>query len=306
MLNKIAILGAGFIGLNLVNSFLRSGHDVKVLDRGEQPADLTHPQLKWIKGEVGDEVCLSSALQDVDVVFYLVSSTVPGDNVDVSKELFVNVGQLLKSLELCDSFGVKRFIFFSSSSVYGTQTIVPTAEASVPLPISAHGIQKLTMEYYINLFSRQSKVECKIVRLSNPFGPGQNIYGRQGFISIVIGHLKDGSPVNIRGTGLDVRDYIYIDDVVESCHKLITSESRSIVFNIGCGQGASLNDVIVAFESLLGRSLNVNHIECRASDIPISILDVTKAKNELEFSPKTSLIEGIKTFLKHHELYSDE
>ena len=302
MTKRIAILGAGFIGINLVEYFLEKGCQVNVLDRGEKPNSLTHPHLNWLKGDISDKEPLSRLLGMSDVVFYLVSSTVPGDDVDVSKELFVNVSQLLQVLELCEIQKVKQFLFFSSSSVYGAQKYFPISESAVPFPISAHGIQKLTMEYYIGLFSRRSDVDCKIVRLSNPYGPGQNVFGRQGFISIVIGHLIQGTPINIRGTGDDVRDYIYIKDVAEACYQLVETKSDHLIFNLGCGVGHSLNQVVRVFERLLGCSLEVAHTACRESDIPTSILSIKKINENYSFIPQTSLIEGIKTFLRHHEL----
>lgn len=302
---RIAILGAGFIGLNLVEAFLRKGYAVNVLDRGEKPDHLAHSGLYWLQGNVGDRGLVTELLSKSDIVFYLVSSTVPGDDVDVSQELFLNVSQLLQVLDLCELHRVKRFIFFSSSSVYGAQTVVPISESCVPLPISAHGVQKLTMEYYIGLFARRSDTDCKIVRLSNPFGPGQNIQGRQGFISIVIGHLKQASSVNIRGSGDDVRDYIYIDDVVDACQLLMTSESKQLVFNIGCGLGYSLNDVIGIFEQQLGYTVPVVHTECRESDIPVSVLDISKINSEFEFKPGVSFASGIKKFLIYHNVLPD-
>lgn len=294
---RVSILGAGFIGLNLAQGLLRLGYEVSVVDRGAKPARLCDPALCWFQCDISDREHVSKALSKSDIVFYLISSTVPGDKVDVSKELFCNVSQLLEVLDLCGQYKIKKFIFFSSSSVYGQQTVIPIDELAVPQPISAHGVQKLTMEYYIRLFSKSSDIDCKIVRLSNPFGPGQDIYGRQGFISIVIGHLKDSSVVKVRGSGNDVRDYIYIDDVVDACVQLIRIESQQLVFNIGFGLGHSLNDVVGIFEARLGYPLSVAHIECRESDIPVSVLDISKVKAVFNIKPKTSLAAGIKKFL---------
>lgn len=303
---KIAILGAGFIGLNLTKTFLKLGYNVSVLNRSAPSQGFSHPNLVWVQGDVGCKSDIDSVLAGADVVFYLVSSTVPGDDVDVSKELFLNVSQLLQVLEQCEYHKIQKFIFFSSSSVYGAQLQFPISESSVPLPISAHGIQKLTMEYYIGLFSRRSTVDCKILRLSNPFGPGQNIHGRQGFISIVIGHLKSGTPVSIRGTGEDVRDYIYIDDVVDACANLVITESSELVFNMGCGEGYTLNQVLEIFEEQLGYPVPVEHIACRESDIPVSVLDTSKMQSEFGCIDTSSLAAGINQFLVHHSLVVGE
>jgi len=299
---KVTILGAGFIGINLAKGFLKSGYQVDILDRGEKPGDLNHDNLTWVQGNVGNKCDVEQVIENSFSVFYLVSSTVPGDKVDVSKELFSNVSQLLQVMDLCDIHNVDRFIFFSSSSVYGVKKECPINENVCPDPISTHGIQKLTMEYYISLFARQSNTDCKILRLSNPYGPGQNIHGRQGFISIVIGHLTNNTPVVIRGTGEDVRDYIYIDDVVNACHSILTTDSKEVVFNLGCGSGASLLEVINEFKANLDIPLNIIHQECRAFDIPVSILDVGKTKDIFNFEAATSLKDGLKIFLEHHKL----
>ncbi len=298
---KVSILGAGFIGINLAKGFLKSGYHVDILDRGEKPKELSHENLTWFQGNVDKKSDVEQVLIKSFAVFYLVSSTVPGDKVDVSKELFCNVSQLVQVMDLCEVYNVERFIFLSSSSVYGVQEKCPINENVCPAPISAHGIQKLTMEYYISLFARKSNTKCKIVRLSNPYGPGQNIHGRQGFISIVIGHLTNNTSVIIRGTGEDVRDYIYIDEVVNACHSILTTDTKEVIFNLGCGTGVSLLNVINEFEAILNTPLNIIHQECRASDIPINILDVSKTKEILNFEASVSLTDGINMFLKHHE-----
>ena len=302
---KISILGAGFIGLNLVKRFLQSGHTVSVLDRGTCPNEISHPNLIWHTGSIDEQEVVSAALMHSDCVFYLISSTVPGDDVDVGKELFLNVSQLLQVLELCEKHSVGKFVFFSSSSVYGAQQHFPISEFALPEPISAHGIQKLTMEYYIRLFSRRSETSCVIVRLSNPFGPGQNVYGRQGFISIVIGHIINGTPINIRGTGSDVRDYIYIDDVVDFSEKLLTANSEQLIFNVGSGLGHSLTDVLNVFGGILNRDLPVNYIDCRDSDIPVSVLDITRVSDATQLAPKYNLSRGIEEFLRFHNMIPD-
>ena len=109
-----------------------------------------------------------------------------------------------------------------------------------------------------------------------------------------------GTPVTVRGDGEDVRDYIYIDDVVQVCLSILTTESKEIVFNIGCGSGASLLNVIHEFENNLNTKLNVVHQECRASDIPVSVLGVDKTKELLNFQPSISLADGLRMFLKFH------
>lgn len=255
---KVTVLGAGFIGLNLVKNLLSAGFRVTILDRGDKPEELTSDHLIWVKGFAENKEHLTQAIANSDIVFHLLSSTVPGDKVSVSNELFSGVSQILEVLNLCEDLNVKKFLFMSSSSVYGLQNVVPITEAFSPEPISTHGIQKLTQEHYIRLFSRNNRLDCKILRLSNPYGPGQDVMGRQGFISIVIGKLLTQQPVQIRGDGEAVRDYIHIADVCNGCLELIQNDNHQIVFNIGCGVGYSLNQVCLSWRKFWGGKLIEN------------------------------------------------
>jgi len=148
---KVAVLGAGFIGLNLVRRLAGAGADVAVLDHNEVPAELSG-RVRWVSGEFADPKAVEQVLEGADVAFHLISSTVPGDeHVEVSRELSDNIFATLGFLEVCERLAVPRVVFASSSSVYGQQASVPIAETAVTDPISSHGIQKLAIEKYLLL-----------------------------------------------------------------------------------------------------------------------------------------------------------
>lgn len=301
MTMRITILGAGFIGQNLVRYFLKQGFDVKVLDLIICP-DEFKDKVDWMHGSFTSSQNIEEAVEDTDILFHLISSTVPGDQVDENEEIIINVTQTNNLLRACINEGVKRVVFISSASVYGIQKTTPIPETATTDPISSHGIQKLTIEKYLQFYQHEHGLECKIMRLSNPYGPGQDIYGRQGFIAMTIGRIIKNEPIIIRGNGESIRDYIYIDDVIEACAKMALVDSKETVYNIGSGKGHSLNQVVALIRELLGRSLWVEYKGERLVDIPISIFDINRAKRELGVYPRYSLHEGLGILLKHHGL----
>ena len=301
---KAAVLGAGFIGKSFIQHCVAKGEELSVLDHKACPVEFSG-KLDWLQGEFSDEHSLEQAIRGVDVVYHFISSTVPGDESDDAAELVQNVVQTLMLMKLCVKAGVKRIVFISSASVYGKQDVFPIFEDASTDPISSHGIHKLTIEKYLQLYKFHHGLDCKIMRLSNPFGPGQRVTERQGFIAIAIGKILAGEDIVIRGEGEDIRDYVYIDDVCDALYLLGRCvETDNVLFNIGSGKGYSLNQVVDLIEGILGRSVNVLHVESRSSDIPTSILDINTAQSVLKYENRVSLEEGLRKTLAYHNLLS--
>jgi len=143
------------------------------------------------------------------------------------------------------------------------------------------------------LYKVTHNLDCKIMRLSNPYGPGQNIYGKQGIVAIAIGKCLMNESLEVRGDGSSLRDFIYIEDVMEALNLLSIKQTNEIIFNIGSGIATSINDLIALIKRKTGKSLKINHIISRALDIKSSQLDISKAKEELNFKPKISLEDGL-------------
>jgi UDP-glucose 4-epimerase len=296
-----AILGAGFIGRNFLRRVLGTGGNLYVLDHKECPAEF-EGRLTWIKGDLSDEKAVSAVLQNADVVYHFISSTVPGDVTDEGGELIQNVVQTLGLLKSCVRERVRRVVFVSSASVYGMQDNLPIPETALTNPISSHGIHKLTIEKYLQLYQYQHGLDCKIMRLSNPYGPGQSITGRQGFIAIAIGRILAGEAVMVRGDGSTLRDYIYIDDVSEALHLMGTTQAGESVFNVGSGQGHTLNQIVSMIGELMGEPVRVEYAGSRFVDIPASVLDISKVNAVLGKSAGTSLRDGLARTLRFHGL----
>lgn len=298
--HRVVVLGAGFIGMNFVRHELRYGNTLTVLDHKPVPNDLAG-QLEWLEGDLSVDADIERVLgRGADTVFHLISSTVPGDKVDITSELQHNVFQMLKLLKLCVVKKVRRIVFVSSASAYGLQKNFPIVETAPTNPISAHGIQKLTIEKYLQLFRYEYGLDCKIMRLSNPYGPGQRTTGRQGFIAIAIGRILANEQIIIRGDGEDIRDFIYIDDVSDALHRAATTDSSETIFNVGSGIGYTLNDVLKLMRSITGLPLPVVYENRRVSDIPKSILDTSRARSGLCVRQATPMQDGLVKTLKFH------
>ncbi len=298
-----AVLGAGFIGQNFIRLALNSGNSLRVLDHKDCPKEF-YGKLTWIRGDLSDEDSVRNVLKGVDVVYHFISSTVPGDITDESGELIQNVVQTLYLLKLCVQENVSRIVFISSASVYGAQTVMPILETALTDPISSHGIHKLTIEKYIQLYKYQYGLDCKIIRLSNPYGPGQSITGRQGFIAIAIGKIMEGKPIMLRGDGAVIRDFIYIDDVIRVLHLIGTCQTSESIFNVGSGHGYTLNQIISILGELTGKPIDFAYAESRFVDIPISILDVARGCNILGEISTISLKDGLAKTLAYHGVIS--
>lgn len=302
MAQNIAILGAGFIGTNLIRYYVEQGANISVLDRGIAPSEFQNPQINWHQGIAENKEHVTNTIEGCDTVFHLLASTVPGDQVSVSNELFGAVTQMLDILDCCKQSNIKRFVFMSSSSVYGLQSQIPISENVAPAPISTHGIQKLTLEHYVRLFTENYGIDSKIIRLSNPYGPGQNPFGRQGFISIVIGNILRDKVTHIRGDGGSIRDFIHINDVVKACANIANLSSDERIFNLGSGVGVSLNEVLQIFERIMERSIPVEYGDIRSQDIPQSVLDVSLIRANVNFVDHINLENGIRNYLSYHNL----
>lgn len=299
---NVAILGGGFIGGNLAMYLAEKGYHVNVIDRGHQPNETKHKCITWVNASIEHQQYLTQVIRGCGTVFHLFSSTVPGDKVSLEQEISNNIYLLSSILDICAVEQVSRFIFMSSASVYGLQGEIPISEKVAPLPISTHGLQKLAMENLIHIKTRNSSLKSQILRLANPYGPGQNLMGRQGFIAIALGKVKVGQPVIVRGTGDAVRDFIHIDDVMKVCLQVMNKPATEFIFNVGLGRGVTLIEVLKELGRVLNKEIQVEYTLDRDEDIPVSILDISKAKNHLGFVPYINLREGLEALVSYHKL----
>jgi UDP-glucose 4-epimerase len=205
-----------------------------------------------------------------------------------------NVIPSINLLELCGKLGVKRVVFSSSGgTVYGRPRQIPTPELAPTEPICAYGISKLAVEKYLVLFEHLQSLDYRVLRIANPFGPYQIAWKGQGFIAASVARALSGQQIEIWGDGSVVRDFIFIDDVIDAFEAAARDTSDLRVFNIGTGEGKRLDSVLAAIERLLDVKLNLKRLPGRSLDTPVSVVAIDRARDVLKWSPKTPFETGL-------------
>lgn len=250
--------------------------------------------MEWCDGDLSDTGSLIDAVKSVDVIYHLANSSTPlSANLNLAADLQANVLPSLALLDYASRHPIGRIVFVSSGgTIYGRDVPVPTPETAPTDPITAYAIGKLALEKYLALSELLHGLRYRILRVSNPYGPFQTSGKRQGIIAALISRRLRDEEIEIWGDGSVVRDFIYIDDVVDAMIAASADTSAQRIFNIGSGEGHSIRDIVGAVEAHLGELKLVSRSN-RTVDLPVSILAIDRAKQELGWSPKISLSEGI-------------
>jgi UDP-glucose 4-epimerase len=294
-MNCLVLGGNGFIGSHLVDRLLAEGHNVRVLDKYEEHYRKPLPSVDYQYGDFGNRGLLMEALMDIDVVFHLISTTLPKtSNDDPAFDVQSNVVETLFLLEQCTAQRVKKIIFISSGgTVYGKPSVLPIPEDSATDPECSYGITKLAIEKYLYLYWYLHGLDYCIFRLANAYGERQRPTATQGVIPVFLERALRNDEIVVWGDGSVIRDYVHVTDISSALIRALTYTGEFRIFNIGSGQGHSLSEVIDVIERATERSLQVKYTNGRSFDVPMNVLDISRAKNHLNWAPTISLIEGV-------------
>ena len=296
---KCLILGGGgFLGSHLCQSLLAQGYSVRIFDRPNLARFriLQHQEaVEWIEGDFINREHVAKAVNGCDIIFHLISTTLPrSSNENPTYDVETNVIGTLHLLEAAQKTKTKKIIFASSGgTVYGIPQEVPIKESHPTDPICSYGIGKLAVENYLNLFHLLSGMEYCVLRLANPFGERQRIIAAQGAVAVFLDKALRHETIEIWGDGSVIRDYFHVSDAVSALTKALTYKGNSRVFNIGSGVGQSLNEILDAIENLLATPVRRCYLTARTFDVPVSILDISKAAELLNWRPVIPFAEGL-------------
>jgi UDP-glucose 4-epimerase len=297
--------GAGFIGSHLTDELVKNNH-VLILDNfssGERENIAHHEgksNVEIIAGDIRNKDLLAKITKNVDVVYHLAVQClrVSIKNPDVTHE--VNATGTLNLLKASLENSVKRFIYVSSSEVYGTAIKIPMSEDHPLEPITVYGASKLAGELYALAFHRTYGLESIVIRPFNTYGPREHLHGVYGEVipRFVLRIVNDASPI-IFGDGNQTRDFTYISDTVRGI--ILASECDTIIgqaVNIARGQEVSITNLA----EIIAGGLNKKKIKpvyetTRPGDVMRHYADITKAKKLLGFSPEIDIGEGISLFI---------
>lgn len=297
---KVLVLGGnGFIGSHVVDHLLDAGHKVRVFDRAPERYRSPIKQVEYRLGGFDDSFQVAEALQGMDAVCHLISTTVPGtSNLNPVADIQSNLVNTVHLLDQMRKQGLSRILYLSSGgTVYGNLEGSPVSENHPLRPISSYGIVKVAIENYMHMYQQLYGLEPVILRPSNPYGSRQGHAGVQGLIGTLLARSLAGEALEIWGDGSVVRDYMHVDDLARLCVTAMESESCG-VFNAGSGEGSSINEIIELIRAATTEVLQVNYREGRAFDVKEVVLDISRAKEEFGWQPEISLSDGIKEQLQ--------
>jgi len=288
--------GAGFIGSHIVDAYVGLGHEVTIVDDlSTGDTGNLNPKAKFIKLDIRDP-----GLADVfrDGRFEAVNHHAAQINVRKSLEDPVFDGQVnvigsLNVISLSARHGVKRIIFASSGgAIYGEPEIFPIREDSPMYPLSPYGVAKMTTEYYLRVFKSLYNLDHVIFRYSNVYGPRQISKSEAGVISIFISQILKSEPCFVNGNGDQVRDYVFVADVVKANVRALTGPSD--FFNIGTGVATSVNGLIEILSAVIGRAVDHSHRTAIPGEVLRNVLEHAKAREKLDWQPQVNIKDGIK------------
>jgi len=295
--NTLVTGGAGFIGSHLVDTLIREGHKVVVIDNlSNGKIENLNRNALFYQQSVEDEEMMERIfmLHKFDFVFHLAAQASVSISVrEPTKDAKANILGSLVLLEKSVKYKVKKFVFSSTGgAIYGDGVPTPTNELTVPDPISPYGIAKRSVEMYLEFYRKEKNLDYVALRYGNVYGPRQDPNGEAGVVAIFSSRMLKNDEVNIFGDGEYVRDYVYVKDVVRA-NLLALKEGVTGIFNIGTGVGTSVNELFKLLAQITGYQKQPVYREPRKGDIRKSILDASKANVELNWFPQTTLAEGL-------------
>jgi nucleoside-diphosphate-sugar epimerase len=299
---KCLVTGAaGFIGSHLSDALVEQGHRVVGIDNFSDyyPRQLKERNLSNLSKEKDFHFIVVDLAQDdltkvmhgIDYIFHLAAQPGVRRSWGSSFSIYLrdNVFATQRLLEATKGTRVKRFIYASSSSIYGNSERLPTRESTIPAPVSPYGVTKLAAEHLCHSYLKNYGVRTVVLRYFTVFGPRQR---PDMAINILISRIASGRQIDVFGDGNQRRDFTFVSDVVSATIAAMRAPSGSI-YNVGAGSTTSLNEVIRMTESALHKRARIRYKPQAKGDVRNTSADISKISDELGYRPATSLRDGI-------------
>lgn len=297
--------GAGFIGSNAADRFIQEGHQVTIIDNLSTGVESNiNKKAKFYKVDIRSAV--------IDKIFEKTKPDVlchHAAQIDVRKstadpifDAEVNIIGSLNLLNACIKHKVKKVIFASTGgAIYGEQDYFPADENHPANPLSPYGVAKLTMEKYLHFYRETYGIDFVSLRYANVYGPRQNPFGEAGVVAIFTERLLAGKETVINGDGTQTRDFVFVEDVVES-NLLALNYPKSDIFNIGTSIETDINSIFRLLKKTTGSKQKEIHAPPKPGEQQRSVLDFSKAERLLKWRPNYSLEEGIAKTVEYFQI----
>jgi UDP-N-acetylglucosamine/UDP-N-acetylgalactosamine 4-epimerase len=301
--------GAGFIGSHIVEYLLRhNAGKVRVIDNlsGGSPDNVKlfsgNPTYEFLQADICDYPSCSDACNGMDFVFHNAAmGSVPRSIQDPLATHRSNATGFLNMLVAAKEQAIRRFVYASSSSVFGDSAALPKSEEQLGNPLSPYAVTKRTDEMYAQVFAKTYGMDIVGLRYFNIFGPRQDPNGPYAAaIPLFIHALLDGRPNHIFGNGEQSRDFTFVSNAVQANILAMLSPEREMageIFNIAAGRQTTVNELCNMLGTLAGCQSEIKHLPERAGDILHSYADISKAKKFLGYEPAVQLEQGLRITL---------
>jgi len=301
--------GAGFIGSHLTDRLLADGRDVVVLDNFDPFYDESakrknlesasrHPGFRLVRGDIRDASDVAAAFDalPIEAVVHLAARAGVRPSIeDPLTYTSVNLDGTVRLLETCRRRGIDRFIFGSSSSVYGNNPKVPFSEDdAVDHPISPYAATKRAGELLAHTYHHLFGMKIACLRFFTVFGPRQR---PDLAIRKFAGLMAEGREIPVFGDGTNGRDYTFVDDIVEGIVRATSRADGFDIWNLGGSHPVTLNELIAKLTAGLGVTPKIARLPLQAGDVERTFADVSRAKRDLDWAPITSFDRGMDVFL---------
>jgi nucleoside-diphosphate-sugar epimerase len=312
--NVLITGGLGFLGSNLAHKLVNSDANVTIIDNLDNRyggnlfnVHKIQNKLAIILADVRDEKILIPSIEKADYIFHFAAQIAYIDSLlNPHEDLELNAVTTLNILEACRKYNRDAKILFSSSRmVIGKVPKLYYDEKTSTNPLSLYGVHKLTSEKYLRLYYKDFGIKSTIYRITNPYGPHQQIkHSKYSLPGWFIRQAMENKTIKIFGEGKQIRDYIYIDDIIEAIYLSAPSESNGEIFNLGSGIGTMFKDMVNTIVEVVGKGKAKyvpwpeNYETIETGD---TIPDISKLKRISNFEPKHSLPDGIELTFQYYK-----
>jgi nucleoside-diphosphate-sugar epimerase len=313
MTRSVVTGAAGFVGSHLTERLLAAGHEVIGVDcftdyyaRAAKEENVAAARADGSFRLIEDDICaldIERLLDGADVVFHLAgqAGVRPSWGASFGEYVRHNISATQRLLEVAKEAHLRRFIFASSSSVYGNARDLPVTEGTLPAPVSPYGVTKLAAEHLVSLYGQLFDLPVVSLRLFTVYGPRQR---PDMAIHRFLRAARDDEALTVYGDGEQTRDFTFVDDVVSALVQAMDAPPGDCVYNVCGGSRISLNDLLELVGKLTERELRIEHADAARGDARHTLGDNARARQALGFAPKVSLADGVAAewaWVREHE-----
>lgn len=303
---KILITGgAGFIGSHIVDECIKKGWNVVVVDNlSTGKKENVNSKAKFYNVDITNYSAIETIFkheQPTVVNHHAAQIDVRRSVANPQYDAQINIIGSLNLLELCVKYKVEKFIFASSGgTIYGEcRNKKPPTETSGPAPESPYGCAKLSVEYYMNYYYKVFGLNAISLRYSNVYGPRQDPLGEAGVVAIFTKRMLNGEDVYIYGSGEQMRDFVYVDDVVAANVEFMKNKVEFGIYNVGTQKAVSINVLFNMLSKLTGYNRAPIYKPPRKGELFKSYLEISKIKKDVNWKPKVSLENGLEKVVRY-------